>query len=743
MPLITNQIIQALCRTLFHSLWQGLVLAALAGLVVMFTKKLRPAARYNLLSTLLVLFVTGVGISFYVEFNAAQHTAATYNNVNVVAPLQPVDYIQPVVTGNGQVNFVQTFFTWCNSHANTIVMAWLLVIAFRCVQLLVGLRGVHLLKHKGTFSAGDYWDERVKALAQNIHIKRHVTLLQSAIAKVPMVVGHFKPVILLPAGVLTALPQDEIEAILLHELAHIRRKDYLVNLLQNFCSILFFFNPAVLWLLSLIKDERENCCDDIALGEMKSKQQFIHALISFQEYNMAISNYAVGFPGRRDHLLNRVKRIITNNNNSLTNMEKAFLATGIVLVSFVTMAIAQTKQISPAKKEPAAKETPKTADEAYAAKQPAATEQADNTMRAADEEAGNAVAPEHTAMAEEAGDATDTIPPSHISNWQVDDDSSTYNLNTDYNGKEYKIKIINGRLKALNIDGEDIPADKFSEYQSTVDTIVEQVKEHLRQSRIRLDSMRVHMRARNDSMRVRMDHMRELTRIKGDSMRMHGEHMRELMRVQGDSLRVRGERMRELSRVQGERMRIQGDSMRARGERMRELSRVQGERMRIQGDSLRARGDRMRELMRVKGDSMRVRSARMHELMRIQGDSLRVRGERMRELSRIQGEKLREQGRLMRLKGDTLRMRGAEQRRLQREFVQGIIDDLYDENVIKDKDNLTFKLNDTELIVNGNKQPDALYKKMKLKYLKSAEDHIVYARSGETSSSDISIHSAK
>ena len=160
-----------------------------------------------------------------------------------------------------------------------------------------------------------------------------------------MVLGHLKPVILFPAAALTTLAPEEIEAILLHELAHIRRKDYLVNILQNLAEIIFFFNPAVLWISSLIKEERENCCDDIAISQVKNKKQFIHALVSFQEYNLT-SKYAATFSGKRNHLLNRIKRIITNNNKTLSNMEKIFLVTGIIITGFMAVAFAQHKQLS-------------------------------------------------------------------------------------------------------------------------------------------------------------------------------------------------------------------------------------------------------------------------------------------------------------------------------------------------------------------------------------------------------------
>src|SRR6478735_3197777 len=99
--------------------------------------------------------------------------------------------------------------------------------------------------------------------------------------------------------------------------------------------MIFFFNPAVLWISSLIKDERENCCDDIAINEVKNKKQFIHALVSFQEYNINAPKYAASFPGNKNHLLNRIKRIITDNNKTLNNREKIFLTSGLLITGFL------------------------------------------------------------------------------------------------------------------------------------------------------------------------------------------------------------------------------------------------------------------------------------------------------------------------------------------------------------------------------------------------------------------------
>ena len=248
------------------------------------------------------------------------------------------------VTNNHSVNFVERIIAALQSYENIIVFLWLVIILIKCLGLINGLYGVYVLKHRQVFDAGEYWNERMHVLAKAAGIKRPVIFLKSFIAKVPMVIGYFKPVILFPAAALTALAPEEIEAILLHELAHIRRKDYLINIFQRIAEIIFFFNPAVLWISSLIKEERENCCDDIAVEQIKNKKQFIHALVSFQEYNA--SSYAASFSGRKNYLLNRIKRIITNNNKTLNNMEKTFLITGIVITAFTAFAFSQHKQSS-------------------------------------------------------------------------------------------------------------------------------------------------------------------------------------------------------------------------------------------------------------------------------------------------------------------------------------------------------------------------------------------------------------
>jgi hypothetical protein len=171
-------------------------------------------------------------------------------------------------------------------------------------------------------------------LQASLKIKRSVQLLESKLVTIPSVTGFFKPVILVPVGLLNNIPQDQVEAILLHELAHIRRSDYAVNLMQTFIEILFFFNPGILWISSLLKDERENCCDDLAISVTNNKKEFVNALISFQEYKLNTQPFALQFGDQKMKLADRAKRILFNTNKMLSIREKYFLSV-CVAVSLV------------------------------------------------------------------------------------------------------------------------------------------------------------------------------------------------------------------------------------------------------------------------------------------------------------------------------------------------------------------------------------------------------------------------
>jgi len=407
--LFTNETVQVLFWTLVHSLWQGIVFAFFTAIILMSTKKSATALRYKLLSSVLILFIITSAFTFcYEVLSIINYNSEAYKPVVAFSSAA-------VAVNNRSISIIEKLISVLQPYENLIVLIWFTIIIIKCFGLVKGLRDVYILKHRQVFNAGEYWNNRLQILAENSGIKKQIQLLKSAIAKVPMVVGYFKPVILFPAAALTALAPEEIEAILLHELAHIRRKDYLINIFQRIAEIIFFFNPAVLWISSLIEEERENCCDDIAVKQTNNKKQFIHALVSFQEYN--VSDYAATFSGRKNFLLDRIKRIVTNNNKTLNNMEKTFLLAGIIITALTAFAFSQHKQSSL-----------------------------------------NNISALQSARTAFTTNKKDTVPQT------VNNNESKYSMSTSIDGKQCKLVEVNGKVTELYIDNIRVHDNKISEY---------------------------------------------------------------------------------------------------------------------------------------------------------------------------------------------------------------------------------------------------------------------------------------
>jgi beta-lactamase regulating signal transducer with metallopeptidase domain len=339
--LLANRAVTAICWTLFHSLWQGLIAALLAALILIWTKQSRPTLRYQLLTTLFFVsaFLFAATLLYELQHSATPASGQATNGGKTTMPNLKIDH-PVIVRVGGQPLLYQKISGFLTRNSAAIVTIWLIILSVRTARMFFVLGYTrHIVRHK-SHEPSHFWRLRVTLLCHELRITRPVTLLESKIAKLPIVFGQLKPVILLPVGLLTQLAPEQIEAILLHELAHIRRGDYLVNLLQNIIEILLFFNPALLWLSSLIRDERENCCDDVAIGQLRSKKQYVESLISFKErslYGRSLS--AVGFAGRKSSYLNRISRIVENRNYTLSPVEKGSLVCStIVAASLALMA---------------------------------------------------------------------------------------------------------------------------------------------------------------------------------------------------------------------------------------------------------------------------------------------------------------------------------------------------------------------------------------------------------------------
>ena len=319
----------AICRTLFYSLGIGILTAALAGLVILLTKRTSASIRYRLFCALLVLFTAVTFFTFYIELEQA------------VIPFIPATTAASKATASlpaGPLHFFNLLAAthFVGSQAAWIFSLWAVCCLIKSIKLSRELLYVRRVRTTAVRPVTGDWKTKVASFAERLGIPRAITLLESGLVKVPVTIGHLKPIILLPTGILLQLSPEQVESILWHELAHILRRDYLVGILQSILETLFFFNPAVLWLSAHIRQEREACCDDLVLAHVTHKHPYLEALVAFQSVGGISGNLAMGLGFRRNQLVNRLQRIISRENQKLRTAEKVILLCGLFLLAVFT-----------------------------------------------------------------------------------------------------------------------------------------------------------------------------------------------------------------------------------------------------------------------------------------------------------------------------------------------------------------------------------------------------------------------
>jgi bla regulator protein BlaR1 len=324
---------QILNTILLYSLAFGLILALLTGLTLVLTRSSSPILRYRILVTLLGLFTAGIVAT----------GAVTLSDLNTAAPagvqvsaqketralnVNTTDHTALSAVTNDLVTLSRNFM---NNNARTIALIWIFIVLAKSIKLGSNLFELHYLKTREIYPAGRHWEDQLSKLSRQIGLNKTVRIVQSGLTQVPLVIGHFKPVVLIPLGMITAIKPREIEMMILHELAHIKRMDFLVNMLQHVLELLFFFNPAVLWTSALIRKERENCCDEMVLQNADEKHNYIQALLSFKEYQLNVPAYAMAF-AKESNLVKRVKRMVYQKNAALNSIEKGCMLIAVMLL---------------------------------------------------------------------------------------------------------------------------------------------------------------------------------------------------------------------------------------------------------------------------------------------------------------------------------------------------------------------------------------------------------------------------
>lgn len=309
--------INSLGWTLLHSLWQYAIIAASCALLLLFAKHFSANTRYLIALGSLMLSALISAITFY-NYQQASAEIIIHSTKQVATT--------PFFTEKNLFNLV----SFINEHINSLVVIWLCGFLVYSLKALQDYRYCQQIKNQHIISTPEQWQSLFATLVTKVGVNPRIELRISTFAIAPCAIGYFKPVILLPLAVLTGMTQTQIEMILLHELAHARRQDYAIGLVQSIIKTLFFFNPFLRWISNQIDKEREHACDDIAVAISKNPVLFAHTLKEFatmhtnQKATMNITGNAL--------LLTRITRLF-GNNAQVPKSKYGVLASLLIMIS--------------------------------------------------------------------------------------------------------------------------------------------------------------------------------------------------------------------------------------------------------------------------------------------------------------------------------------------------------------------------------------------------------------------------
>ncbi|MCU0325012.1 MAG: M48 family metalloprotease [Spirosomaceae bacterium] len=300
--IIDSNVMAATGWTLIHSVWQSIAILLVISTLSYFLKP-KAIIKYW-------LNVAGLSLQLFVSF----FTFLWIFEPSQTQSLSPSLLLNFVIINqagyaSGNLSFIEEVRLLITTNLELIVNVWLFGVAVLLIRFLMSYWYVNTLKIDGISHINPKTDEVFRGLVIKMNFKKAIQVFESSKITVPMVVGHIKPIILLPVGLATGLTMRQLEAVLAHELAHIKRHDFLVNLLQSIVEILFFFNPAVWFISNQIRKERENCCDDVAVSVTGDKLLLVKALAQIETYRNEPS-LAMAFGRRKYTLLERVQRIL-------------------------------------------------------------------------------------------------------------------------------------------------------------------------------------------------------------------------------------------------------------------------------------------------------------------------------------------------------------------------------------------------------------------------------------------------
>jgi beta-lactamase regulating signal transducer with metallopeptidase domain len=313
--------LQSLGWTLVHFCWQAAAIAIVYRLADAVLSKARSQTRYVLaLGTMLLMLVSGAATLAYEETRGYSELSSSPNAISSAAmatigssisiDLAPLAGLKTSgATTQPVLLHLSRFLPW-------IDVAWLLGVTCLSTRTIGGWRLIQRLRRSALVDAPEAVYANFARLGKRLGLTRYVRLCISEHIQGPLAMGIVRSLVILPASALMALSPEQLEAVLAHELAHVRRADYLWNLIQTMVETLFFFHPAVWWLGRRVRQQRELCCDDVAVQSCADPLVYATALLRLEERRSQQSSLAMALDGHRSWsgLRDRIARILGETN---------------------------------------------------------------------------------------------------------------------------------------------------------------------------------------------------------------------------------------------------------------------------------------------------------------------------------------------------------------------------------------------------------------------------------------------
>lgn len=459
------ELINALGWSIFHILWQGVILILFLGLLLRLLRNKSSNVRYNIAVIGLVAIVGLSAMNFVQNYNKSANSNIElpyYQDIskNVLFDFSDTENDFYSVSAYDDI---KSIVLKVDKYFPFMVNLWILGVILFTLKFIFSFLYTIRLKNTKTRPVSIQWIKRFENLQDRLRIQKSIAYLESYIIKIPVVLGHLKPVVLVPAEMLTGMPGNQIEAIIAHELAHIRRNDYIINVLQTIVETIFFFHPAVWYISAQIRKERENCCDDLALTVCNESIVYAKALVSIQELTLNRHYSAVAFSGNKKHLLNRIKRMIMKPKEK-SNITDKLIAAFIIFSSFIALSFSYAAEINS-----------NLSDLGYKTEI--------NSIPVLTDEDGELLTTNTVKSAQDVNtvltESNDTVNIRYHHQDEFDiDDNTVIRTYTDEKGKKEKIRftLVNGKATDLYVDGKKVPEKDYDKYQDRIDDTVEALK---------------------------------------------------------------------------------------------------------------------------------------------------------------------------------------------------------------------------------------------------------------------------